>query len=178
MSIPALSGKNNRQADKVDIENVFWYAQGRYQRTGRCTLKKRISLICLLAAVLAAVVFCALWQSAAQDRSALRALAQSGAAEAYALFSDFQEKGYDSDYWGGVAAFHAFQQAYTILTDGTDKAANRPLCSAVFGGLLITPERAREHLPEILDAMRLLAADVTDENAFVHLAELSSALEE
>lgn len=86
-------------------------------------MKKRISLICLLAAVLAAVVFCALWQSAAQDRSALRALAQSGAAEAYALFSDFQEKGYDSDYWGGVAAFHAFQQAYTSLTDGTDKAA-------------------------------------------------------
>lgn len=42
--------------------------------------------------------FCALWQSAAQDRSALRALAQSGTAEAYALFSDFQEKGYDSDY--------------------------------------------------------------------------------
>ncbi len=66
----------------MDIENVFWYAQGRYQRTGRCTMKKRISLICLLAAVLAAVVFCALWQSAAQDRSALRALAQSGAAEA------------------------------------------------------------------------------------------------
>lgn len=137
-------------------------------------MKKRISLICLLAAVLAAVVFCALWQSAAQDRSALRALAQSGAAEAYALFSDFQEKGSDS----GVAAFHAFQQAYTSLTDGTVKAANRPLCSAVYGGLLITPERAREHLPEILDAMRLLAADVTDENAFVHLAELSSALEE
>ena len=98
--------------------------------------------------------FCALWQSAAQDWSALRALAQSGEAEAYALFSDFQEKGYDSDYWGGVAAFHAFQQAYTSLTDGTDKTANRPLCSAVYGGLLITPERAREHLPEILDAMR------------------------
>ena len=85
-------------------------------------MKKRISLICLLAAVLAAVVFCARWQSAAQDRSALR--------------------------------------------------------SAVYGGLLITPERAREHLPEILDAMRLLAADVTDENAFVHLSELSSVLEE
>ena len=50
-------------------------------------MKKRISLICLLAAVLAAVVFCALWQSAAQDRSALRALAQSGAAEAYALMA-------------------------------------------------------------------------------------------
>lgn len=94
------------------------------------------------------------------------------------FFSGFQEKGYNSDYWGGVAAFHAFQQAYTSLTDEADKAANRPLCSAVYGGLLITPERAREHLPEILDAMRLLAADVTDENAFVHLAELSSALEE
>ena len=45
-------------------------------------MKKRISLICLLAAALAAVVFCALRQSAAQNRSALRALAQSGAAEA------------------------------------------------------------------------------------------------
>lgn len=87
--------------------------------------------------------FCALWQSAAQDRSALRALAQSGTAEAYALFSDFQEKGYDSDYWGGVAAFHAFQQAYTSLTDGTDKTANRPLCSAVYGGLLITRRSGR-----------------------------------
>ena len=31
---------------------------------------------------------------------------------------------------------------------------------------------------DYLDAMRLLAVDVTDENAFVHLAELSSALEE
>ena len=141
-------------------------------------MKRRISLICLLAAVLAAVVFCVLWRSAAQDRTALRALAQAGAAEAYARFSDFQEKGYDSDYWGGVAAFHSFQQAYTSLTDGTDEAVNRSLCSAVYGGLLITPERAREHLPEILDAMRLLAADVTDENAFVRLAELRSTLEE
>lgn len=120
---------------------------------------------------------CALAERRAGPVGAPRA-GQSGAAEAYTRFSDFQEKGYDSDYWGGVAAFHAFQQAYTSLTDGTDKAANRPLCSAVYGGLLITPERAREHLPEIVDAMRLLAADVTDENAFVHLAELSSALEE
>lgn len=77
----------------MDIENVFWYAQGRYQRTGRCTMKKRISLICLLAAVLAAVVFCALWQSAAQDRSALRALAQSGTAEAYAPLFGLSGKG-------------------------------------------------------------------------------------
>lgn len=94
-------------------------------------------------------------------------------------FRTFRKRGTTATtYWGGVAAFHAFQQAYTSLTDGTVKAANRPLCSAVYGGLLITPERAREHLPEILGAMRLLAADVSDENAFVHLAELSSALEE
>ena len=161
MSIPALSGKNNRQAGKGGHRERFPVCSGQVS-ADREVHDEKADFSDLSS------------RGGAGSGCFLCALAQSGAAEAYALFSDFQEKGSDS----GVAAFHAFQQAYTSLTDGTDKAANRPLCSAVYGSLLITPERAREHLPEILDTMRLLAADVTDENAFVHLAELSSALEE
>ena len=130
-------------------------------------MKKRISLICLLAAVLAAVVFCALWQSAAQDRSALRALAQSGVAEAYALFFGLSGKGVRQRLLGWRGRIPRLS-AGVHEPDGRNRQGREPPAL----------ERAREHLPEILDAIRLLAADVTDENAFVHLSELSSALEE
>ena len=79
-------------------------------------MNKCVFLLSSLAFALAAVVFCALWQRAAQ----LEALAQSSAREACTRFSDYQEHGHDSDYWGGVAAFHCFQSAYTLLAEDAD----------------------------------------------------------
>lgn len=108
-------------------------------------MKRRLPLLLMLAAMAAAVVFCVLWRQAAADRSQLTDLARSGAAEAVRRFSDYQSRGGDGDYWGGVAAFHTFQQASALLPE--DGADGRAACSAVYGSLLLSPDRAKEHLP-------------------------------
>ena len=75
-------------------------------------MKKRIAIPLIAVLSLAAVLFCVLWQGALRDRSKLKTLAQAGAAEAAQRFSDYRESVEDADYWGGVAAFHVFQEAY------------------------------------------------------------------
>lgn len=111
-------------------------------------MKRRLPLLLMLAAMAAAVVFCVLWRQAAADRSQLTDLARSGAAEAVRRFSDYQSRGDDRDYWSGVAAFHTFQQASALLPE--DGAEDRAICSAVYGSLLLSPDRAKEHLPELI----------------------------
>lgn len=83
---------------------------------------KRISVILIVVLAAAAVTFGVLWQSALRDHSDIKALVQAGANEACSRFSDFQKRGDDGDYWGGVAAFHTFQQAHILLTEGTSQA--------------------------------------------------------
>lgn len=49
-------------------------------------------------------------------------------------------------------------------------------CSEVYGALLLKPELAKAHMAEVIEAMELLAQDVTDANAYVRMAELGNAL--
>ena len=98
---------------------------------------KRLPFVLLSLTTLAAVVFCLLWQGARRDHSDLVTLARSGAAETCTRFSDDQAHGDDGDYWGGVAAFHTFQQACALLPEQGSDA----VCSAVYG-----QEGAKAHL--------------------------------
>ena len=103
-------------------------------------------------------------------------LARSGAAEACTRFSDYQAHGDDGDDWGGVAAFHAFQQACALLPEqGSD---DRAVCSAVYGQLLLHPDGAKAHLPELIAVMEPLAQDPTDASARLRLYELRDLLQE
>ena len=140
---------------------------------------KRISVILIVVLAAAAVTFGVLWQSALRDHSDIKALAQAGANEVCSRFSDFQKRGDDGDYWGGVPAFHTFQHAHILLTEGTTpQAADRVFCSEVYGALLLKPELAKAHMAEVIEVMELLAQDVTDANAYVRMAELGNALEQ
>lgn len=103
---------------------------------------KRLPLILLSLTTLATMVFCLLWQGARRDHSDLVALARSGAAETCTRFSDDQSHGDDGDDWGGVAAFRTFQQACALLPEQGSDA----VCSAVYGQLLLYPDRAKAHL--------------------------------
>ena len=90
--------------------------------------------------------------------------------------SDYQVHGDDGDYWGGVAAFHTFRQACALLPEqGSD---DRAVCSAVYGQLLLHPEGAKAHLPEIIAVMEPLAQDPTDASARLRLYELRDLLQE
>lgn len=136
-------------------------------------MKKRIAIPLIAVLSLAAVLFCVLWQGALRDRSKLKTLAQAGAAEAAQRFSDYQESVEDADYWGGVSAFHVFQEAYVgWAADPTD----RSVCSEVYGSLLQLPERGKEHLPELIGAMELLSQNAGDKAGQAKLLELRNAL--
>ena len=139
-------------------------------------MKRYFSWILVIVLALAAVAMGVLWQRALRDDSDMAALAQAAAGEAYIRFSDYQARGDDGDYWGGVAAFHTFQQAHILLTEGTSQAADRVFCSEVYGALLLKPELAKAHMAEVIEVMELLAQDVTDANAYVRMAELGNAL--
>lgn len=134
---------------------------------------KRLPLILLSLTTLAAMVFCLLWQGARRDHSDLVTLVRSGAAETCTRFSDDQSHGDDGVDWGGVAAFRTFQQACALLPgQGSDA-----VCSAVYGQLLLYPDRAKAHLPELIAVMEPLAQDPTDASARLRLYELRDLLQ-
>lgn len=135
---------------------------------------KRLPLILLSLTTLAAMVLCLLWQGARRDHSDLVTLVRSGAAETCTRFSDDQAHGDDGDYWGGVAAFHTFRQACALLPEQGSDA----VCSAVYGQLLLYPDRAKAHLPELIAVMEPLAQDPTDASARLRLYELRDLLQE
>lgn len=134
---------------------------------------KRRPLVLLSLTTLATMVLCLLWQGARRDHSDLVTLARSGAAETCTRFSDDQSHGDDGDDWGGVAAFHTFQQACALLPEQGSDA----VCSAVYGQLLLHPEGAKAHLPELIAVMEPLAQDPTDVSARLRLYELRDLLQ-
>ena len=135
---------------------------------------KRRPFVLLPLTTLATMVFCLLWQGARRDHSDLVTLARSGAAETCTRFSDYQVHGDDGDYWGGVAAFRTFQQACALLPEQGSDA----VCSAVYGQLLLNPDRVKAHLPELIAVMEPLAQDPTDASARLRLYELRDLLQE
>lgn len=156
----------------MDSSGTFWYNGDR--ETKADALMKRRPLILLSLTTLATMVFCLLWQGARRDHSDLVTLARSGAAETCTRFSDYQSHGDDGDYWGGVAAFHTFRQACALLPEQGSDA----VCSAVYGQLLLYPDRAKAHLPELIAVMEPLAQDPTDASARLRLYELRDLLQE
>ena len=155
----------------MDGSGTFWYNGDR--ETKADALMKRLPLVLLPLTTLAAVVFCLLWQGVRRDHSDLVTLARSGAAETCTRFSDDQVHGDDGDYWGGVAAFHTFRQACALLPEQGSDA----VCSAVYGQLLLYPDRAKAHLPELIAVMEPLAQDPTDASARLRLYELRDLLQ-
>lgn len=134
---------------------------------------KRLPLVLLSLTTLATMVFCLLWCCALRDHSDIVSLARSGAAETCTRFSDDQSHGDDGDDWGGVAAFRTFQQACALLPEQGSDA----VCSAVYGQLLLHPEGAKAHLPELIAVMEPLAQDPTDASARLRLYELRDLLQ-
>lgn len=158
----------------MDGSGTFWYDGDR--ETKADALMKRRPFVLLPLTTLATMVFCLLRQGARRDHSDLVTLARSGAAETCTRFSDDQSHGDDGDDWGGVAAFRTFQQACALLPEqGSD---DRAVCSAIYGQLLLNPDRAKAHLPELIAVMEPLAQDPTDASARLRLYELRDLLQE
>lgn len=103
--------------------------------------------------------------------------AQAEANKTYTSFSAYQESGDDGDYWQGVAAFYAFQEAYGLLTEDTNKSTNRIFCNEVYGSLVLSPELSQAHISDIVYVMKILSENVMDENGYVRMLELRNTLQ-
>lgn len=139
-------------------------------------MKNKLAAVLVVVLALLAVAFCVLWQRAEHDTSELEAFAQAEAQEAYTHFADYQDSKDNADYWQGVAAFHAFTDAYGVLTEGTNKSTNRIFCDDVYGSLTQSPEQSQAHIEEIISVMKLLSEDITDESAHAKMSELRNKL--
>lgn len=130
----------------------------------------------VLLLALAAAVFCALWQIALHDRSELEAFAQAEAGKAYNSFLAYEEMGHGEDYWAGVAAFSAFQDAYRILTENTEKSTNCTFLNEIYGNLLVFPERGKDRISELVELMKLLSENPMAESGEAPMLALCNAL--
>ena len=78
----------------------------------------------------------------------------------------------------------AITGAAWLLSEPSSRSALLPeqgsdaVCSAVYGQLLLYPDRAKAHLPELIAVMEPLAQDPTDASARLRLYELRDLLQE
>lgn len=139
-------------------------------------MKKRLEIALSVFLIISIILLIALWGSAKHSKDDVRRLAQAGATDAYSNFLEYQTTGDESHYWYGVAGFRSFEQAYHLLTEGTNKSPNYTFCNEVYGYLVLFPEKCQNHIPEITEVMAVLASDVEDENGYIRMAELRNTM--
>lgn len=139
-------------------------------------MKTRWYIPLLAACIVCGVIFGVLQGRELGRKEAIRQMAQTSAASACEEFAEYQRKGHDSNYWYGVAEFRAFQMAYHMLVEDTNKAPNFTFCNEVYGSLVLEPEKSREHMEEIVAVMEILSADVEDDAGYARMDELRHCL--
>ena len=139
-------------------------------------MKKRLEIFIIICLTISTLTFTLLWQNQKSNKDDIRALAQSSAADVCIQFTDYQNYGYESSYWYGVAAFRSFQQAYYSLIEGTNKVVNYTLCNEVYGCLVLRPEDSQSYISEIIETMNILSLNVEDENGYIRMSELRNSL--
>lgn len=140
-------------------------------------MKKKAAAVLIICLTISSVVFAVLWQRAENGKDDIRQLAQASASDAWSQFVEYQANGEASSYWYGVAAFRSFEQAYYLLTEGTNKSSNYAFCNEVYGCLVLSPEKSQKHIAEIIEVMEILSLNVEDEAGYVRMAELRNHIQ-
>ncbi len=139
-------------------------------------MKKHTCKVLIVCLIILALVFAFLWQTEKSNRDDLRLLAQASAKDAHSQFKEYQEMGHESSYWYGVAAFRSFEQAYYLLTEGTNKNINYTFFNQVYGALVLSPDKCQSHVAELVAATAVIANDIEDDNGFIRMSELYNLL--
>ena len=135
-------------------------------------MKKLLTVLGILFP-LAAGAFLALWLHAEHYKTDIVDLASASAQEAHERFSDYQSGGNEGDYWGGVAAFHAYRQSFTLLAGG-DESGMRQQCGRLYGSMLFSPEKVQKSIGGCAEIMRLLSENLGSDKAYSLMAQLQN----
>ena len=127
-------------------------------------MKKRTWII--TAIIILLIVFCvSLWQYKSFKNDKLEVMCKSSINAALKHFEEYKANKGESDYIAGVAEFRTYMTAYLCIEDGKGNT-EYTWCNILYGDMILNPEKVKEHIPELTDALEYLAEDYDHPNGF------------
>jgi len=139
-------------------------------------MNRRASAIIMAALLLLAVSFFFLWQRQQPKVPEMVQLCQNSAAAALEEFRQYEESVEEAHYWYGVGEFKSFLNAFSYLREDNQQA-DYTYCNAVYGYMVLRPEKMQQNLPLLLEALELLGRDYTDPNGYLRMSMLKNQLQ-
>lgn len=137
--------------------------------------RKKLAAVLLVLSLFLNILLAGLWQYEKRNEEKLEQFCTAAAYGARECFADYAHYGKTVCYWQGVAEYRGFMQAYYLLMDGK-KGGNYSSCSELYSNLLYEQERVEPYLEELRRAMRMLAEDIYDDNAFLEIDKLNNLI--
>ena len=139
---------------------------------------KKIQITATAIALMLAATFLVLWIHEKNNQTDTMLLCQSSASAATARFVEYKETGDESYYWAAISEFRAFQRAYWLLVEDTNKSSNYTFLNEVYTSLIFESEASRKHIEEIISVMSIIANDINDPSGFSRMADLRNNIRE
>lgn len=139
-------------------------------------LRKRLTALALIAAVIGNMVFFFLWQYEKNDSSQMLEFCSNAAYASRSSFGDYVEYGSDGSYWQGVAEFRRFMQSYVVLCGG-DHGGEYTWFNILYGHMIYDQDRVEPYMEELRRCLRLLSEDPLDVNAHDEIHKLNNLIE-
>ena len=124
-----------------------------------------------------AILFCCLWIDEKNSHEDLEFLCQASAAQCLTALRDYDSSGNEGSYMKAVAEFRTFMNSYGWLMEGKGKSLHYNICGKVYGCLVYDQDASKALIGDLTKAVRLLAADIFDENAYLQLNGFVNAVE-
>ena len=112
------------------------------------------------------ITFCvSLWQYKTFKNNKLEVMCKSSISDALEHFKEYETNRKDADYIAGVAEFRTYMTAYLCLKD---VAGNTDYiwCNILYGDMILNPEKIKEHIDELVEALECFSDDYDNPNGF------------
>lgn len=130
-------------------------------------------ILCIIAIAMAHIVTKSYYQSQ------IESLARGAITSSIDSFSQYGTSNEPSDYWLGVASFKEYIEVASITPNNETypKSAAYTEGNAVLGSLIVAPDKAIEHIPEIVSTLSQISENIFGGDVHLRLAELKNCLE-
>ena len=146
---------------------------------GNVEMKKHKYILfasCILLVAVAASVFVTIAVQNGITKNEMITTMKRHASDASTDFSEFVKTGKESYYVSAVASFYAFEETYLAYNGQEGSDPNHLFMNEVYGYLILSPEKAKEHAQELSDIMDILAEDPLHANGYYRFSVLRNVL--
>lgn len=93
------------------------------------------------------------------------------------FFSRWQKSGSEADYRNGAACFYSAEMLYHDLADERGHLSDYTSLNRLYGLMVLYPEKCMAEMDAIVEAVGMLASDLTDPNAPLRMDEICNRVE-